>query len=95
MKPSTFRERVTPTIAAVVDEADSVQEALLEPAAYGLDLICRGIRRTSKNDKEALGRGSELVNAADTDRLDTNPYAPGSWFPGNDDEGPFLGPRRG
>src|ERR1041384_3113071 len=35
-------------IARIVDEADVVQEATVEAAAPGLDLICRGIRRTSR-----------------------------------------------
>jgi len=33
-----------------VDEADTAQEVGLEPVAAGLDLICRGIRRTSPDD---------------------------------------------
>ena len=50
-------------IARIVDEADTVQEAALEPAAAGLDLLCRGIRRTSADDHEALDRGSLLYDA--------------------------------
>jgi hypothetical protein len=46
-----------------VDEADSVQGVFLEPAAFGLDLLCRGIRRTSTDDLEALRRGAELYDA--------------------------------
>jgi len=44
-------------IARTVDEADTVQEALVEPVAAGLDFLCRGIRRISKDDHEALERG--------------------------------------
>lgn len=50
-------------IARIVDEADTVQEVALEPAAPGLDLICRGIRRTSSDDWVALERGSLIYEA--------------------------------
>jgi hypothetical protein len=50
-------------IARIVDEADTVQEAALEPAAAGLDLICRGIARTSADDHEAIARGALLYDA--------------------------------
>jgi hypothetical protein len=50
-------------IARIVDEADTVQEATLEPAAPGLDLLCRGLRRISADDHEALDRGSSLYEA--------------------------------
>ena len=50
-------------IARIVDEADTVQEAALEPAAAGLDLICRGIRRTSADDHEAIARGAVVYEA--------------------------------
>ena len=50
-------------IARMVDEADTVQEASLEPAAAGLDLICRGVRRTSADDHEAVERGALLYDA--------------------------------
>ena len=50
-------------IARIVDEADTVQEALVETAAAGLDLICRGIRRTSADDHVALERGALIYDA--------------------------------
>jgi len=50
-------------IARMVDEADTLQEAALEPAAPGLDLICRGIRRTSADDDEAIERGAAVYDA--------------------------------
>ena len=50
-------------IAQIVDEADSVQEVLLEPAAFGLDLICRGLRRISPDDHIALERGRLIFEA--------------------------------
>lgn len=50
-------------IARVVDEADTLQEALVEPSAAGLDLICTGIRLTSKDDDEAIKRGIVVYDA--------------------------------
>lgn len=50
-------------IARLVDEADIVQEVALEPAAPGLDLICRGLRRISPDDTVALEHGRVLYDA--------------------------------
>lgn len=50
-------------IARIVDEADIVQEVAVEPAAAGLDLICRGIRLTSPDDTTALARGALIYEA--------------------------------
>jgi hypothetical protein len=50
-------------MAQIVDEADVVQEVSLEPAAPGLDLLCRGLRRISRDDDEALQRGALLYDA--------------------------------
>ena len=50
-------------IARLVDEADVVQELALEPAAPGLDLLCRGLRLISPDDATALERGMVLYDA--------------------------------
>ncbi len=50
-------------IAQLVDEADVIQEVTVEPAAPGLDLICRGLRLTSPNDQVALERGGLIYDA--------------------------------
>jgi len=50
-------------ISQIIDEADEVQEVSLEPAALGLDLICRGLRQISKDDFEAMERGSLIYDA--------------------------------
>ena len=50
-------------IAQIVDEADEIQEVSIEPAALGLDLICRGLRQISSDDFEALERGSLIYDA--------------------------------
>jgi hypothetical protein len=60
-------------IAAIIDEADVVQEAMVEPAALGLDLICRGLRRISPDDHSALERGY-LVYEALYAQLSADPF---------------------
>jgi hypothetical protein len=50
-------------IARIVDEADIVQDVAVESAASGLDLICRGLRRTSRDDHEAFERGFMVYEA--------------------------------
>jgi len=50
-------------IGRIIDEADTVQEALVEPAAAGLDLICEGIRLTSADDASALEHGAIVYEA--------------------------------
>jgi hypothetical protein len=42
LKQYQLKDPVLARIARIVDEADAVQEVALEPAAPGLDLICRG-----------------------------------------------------
>jgi hypothetical protein len=46
-----------------VDEADVVQEVSVEPAALGLDWICRGLRRISADDYEAMEHGRLIYEA--------------------------------
>ncbi|MFD0680016.1 MULTISPECIES: chromate resistance protein ChrB domain-containing protein [unclassified Paenibacillus] len=57
IKEFDLKDQVLQRIARIVDEADTVQEVLLEPVAPGLDLICRGIRSVSENDQKALEMG--------------------------------------
>jgi hypothetical protein len=56
-------DAVLQRIAQIVDEADTVQEVAVEPAAPGLDLICRGIRRASPDDAAAVERGGLIYDA--------------------------------
>jgi hypothetical protein len=63
VKEYKLSDPVLKRIARIIDEADTVQEAALEPAAQGLDAICRGIRRISPNDKAALERGAMVYEA--------------------------------
>ena len=50
-------------IAQIVDEADTAQEVMVEPAAPGLDLICRGLRLISAGDEQAFERGRLIYDA--------------------------------
>ena len=50
-------------IARIIDEVDTVQDVELEPAAPGVDLLCRGLRRISPDDTIALAHGALLFDA--------------------------------
>jgi len=50
-------------IASIIDEADVVQDVVVEPVAAGLDFLCHGIRRISPDDHTALERGRLLYDA--------------------------------
>ena len=50
-------------IASIIDEADVIQDVMLEPVAAGLDFLCQGLRRISSDDYEALERGRILYDA--------------------------------
>lgn len=63
IKEHKLNDPILKRIAQMVDEADEIQEAAVEPAAPGLDLICRGLRQISKDDYEALERGSLIYEA--------------------------------
>jgi hypothetical protein len=63
LKEHKLKDPVLTRIAQMVDEADVVQEVRVEPAATGLDLICRGLRLISQDDFEAMERGSLIYDA--------------------------------
>ena len=63
LKENKIKDPILTRIAQMVDEADEIQEVTIEPAALGLDLICRGLRQISKDDFEALERGSLIYDA--------------------------------
>ena len=63
LRESRLEDVILNRIAQIVDEADVVQEANIEPAAPGLDLLCRGLRRISPDDQTALERGVLLYEA--------------------------------
>ena len=58
-----LEDPVLERIADIVDEADVVHEASIEPVARGLDCICRGLRRISRGDLNALDRGRLVFDA--------------------------------
>jgi hypothetical protein len=58
-----FADPVLQRIARIIDEADTVQEAHVEPVATGLDWICEGIRLTSPDDLTSLARGAVVYDA--------------------------------
>jgi hypothetical protein len=63
LKEQKINDPILARIAQMVDEADEIQEVTIEPAATGLDLICRGLRQISKDDFEAMERGSLIYDA--------------------------------
>jgi hypothetical protein len=63
LKEFKLKDPILVHIAQIVDEADVIQEAAVEPAAPGLDLICRGLRRASQDDWQALERGALVYEA--------------------------------
>ena len=63
LKENKITDPILTRIAQMVDEADEIQEVTVEPAALGLDLICRGLRQISRDDFEAMERGSLIYDA--------------------------------
>ncbi|MCI0364275.1 MAG: chromate resistance protein [Phycisphaerales bacterium] len=63
LKEYGIADPVMHRIARIIDEADTVQEVLIEPVAPGLDLICEGLRLTSPDDTVALERGALIYDA--------------------------------
>ncbi|MRR30946.1 hypothetical protein EG834_11615, partial [bacterium] len=63
LKEHKLKDPILQKIGQIVDEADVVQDVALEPASPGLDLVCRGLRRTSQNDFEAAERGCLIYDA--------------------------------
>jgi hypothetical protein len=63
LREHDLKDPVLARIANIIDEADIVQEFNVEPVAPGLDLLCRGLRRISVDDHEALERGILVYEA--------------------------------
>lgn len=63
LKHYGLADPVLTRIARIIDEADTVQEVAVEPAAQGLDLICEGLRLISPDDQAALDRGALVYEA--------------------------------
>ncbi|GLV54278.1 hypothetical protein KDH_11260 [Dictyobacter sp. S3.2.2.5] len=63
LKEYNLADPVLQRIARIIDEADVVQEVMLEPVAPGLDMITRGLRLISPDDDIALERGRLIYDA--------------------------------
>lgn len=63
LNENDIKDPVLERIATIVDEADVIHDVNVEPAAKGLDLICRGMRRISADDREAMERGCMVYDA--------------------------------
>lgn len=63
LEKNKINDPILTHIARMVDDADEIQEVTVEPAAAGLDLICRGLRQISKDDIEAMDHGRLIYDA--------------------------------
>lgn len=63
LKETGLEDPVLHRLARIIDEADTVQEVRVEPAAIGLDLICEGVRLISPDDQSALELGGRVYDA--------------------------------
>jgi hypothetical protein len=63
LKHHKLKDPILDRIARMIDEADTVQEVTVEPAAAGLDLICEGLRLVSPDDEATIGRGALVYDA--------------------------------
>ena len=63
LREHKLNDPILKKMALIIDEADTIQEVTLEPAAAGLDLICRGVRVDSDDDMLALERGAIVYDA--------------------------------
>jgi hypothetical protein len=63
LKHHKLKDPVLDRIARIIDEADTVQEVTVEPAASGLDVICEGLRLICSDDQSALDRGAMIYDA--------------------------------
>lgn len=63
VKEHNLADPVLHRMARIIDEADTVQPVNVEPVAPGLDLLCEGLRRISKDDATAIDRGRLLYDA--------------------------------
>jgi hypothetical protein len=63
LRENGLKDPALQRIAQIVDEADVVQEIQVEAIAQGLDVICRGLRQISPDDKTALRNGALIYEA--------------------------------
>lgn len=63
MREYTLNDSVLERIASIIDEADEAQDITLESTAAGLDVICRGLRLISLDDRTAIEHGRLIYEA--------------------------------
>lgn len=63
LREYNLTDPVLQRIGRIIDEADTVQDVKVEPAAYGLDLLCEGLRLISADDDAALQHGALIYDA--------------------------------
>jgi hypothetical protein len=63
VKHHQLEDPILHRIARIIDEADTVQDVKIEPAAAGLDLICEGLRLVSPDDQITIERGRLIYDA--------------------------------
>lgn len=63
LKHHRIEDTTLQQIARMIDEADTVQEACVEPISVGLDAICEGMRLISPDDQTAIDRGKLVYDA--------------------------------
>ncbi len=78
LKEYKLKDPILQQIGQIVNEADIVQYVALEPAAPGLDLICRGLRRISHDDGDAIDRGCLVYDSLYSELTQTNSIHKGS-----------------
>jgi len=63
LREHQLNDPVLVKIARIIDEADTVQDVNVEPAALGLDLICSGLRLNSPDDATAIDKAAVVYDA--------------------------------
>jgi hypothetical protein len=63
LREYSLKDPVLERIASIIDEADEAQDITVEPAATGLDVICRGLRLISADDRAAIEHGRLIYDA--------------------------------
>lgn len=57
------KDLILKKMAEIVDGADTVNDVLPPPEAYGLEAICIGVRVSSSGDDEAIKKGTIVYDA--------------------------------
>jgi hypothetical protein len=63
LREYALKDPVLDRIASIIDEADEAQDIAIESTSAGLDLICRGLRLISPDDRTAIEHGRLIYDA--------------------------------